>query len=98
MLGITSASPFAKYRALADTVSPQIMGIKSKTFDVTAVPNGETQKSKLSRLKLTEKERKKLQEMIKKATSLEEIIRLEKYLNEGRLPPGIMVEEDAMEE
>ena len=36
--------------------------------------------------------------MIKKADSLEEIIRLEKALNEGRLPPGVMVDEDAMEE
>lgn len=54
--------------------------------------------SRLSRLKLTDKERKKLQDLIKKADSLEEIIRLEKALNEGRLPPGVMVDEDAMEE
>lgn len=76
----------------------QIMGIKSKTFDVGAAggPSG-GQTSKLSRLKLTDKERKKLQDMIKKADSLEEIIKLEKALNEGRLPPGIMME-DAMEE
>jgi U2 small nuclear ribonucleoprotein A' len=75
------------------------MGIKSKTFDVTAAANGAASAtaSRLSRLKLTEKERKKLQDMIKKADSLEEIIRLEKALNEGRLPPGIMAE-DAMEE
>jgi U2 small nuclear ribonucleoprotein A' len=80
------------------TLASQIMGIKSKTFDVGAA-NGAAggQGSKLSRLKLTDKERKKLQEMIKKADSLEEIIRLEKALNEGRLPPGIMVE-DTMEE
>jgi U2 small nuclear ribonucleoprotein A' len=78
------------------------MGIKSKTFDASAAPNGgsagQQQSSKLSRLKLTDKERKKLQEMIKKADSLEEIIRLEKALNEGRLPPGVMVDDDAMEE
>lgn len=76
------------------------MGIKSKTFDVSAAAtNGPAagQTSKLSRLKLTDKERKKLQDMIKKADSLEEIIRLEKALNEGRLPPGVMAE-DAMEE
>lgn len=74
------------------------MGIKTKTFDVGST-NGPAsgQGSKLSRLKLTDKERKKLQEMIKKADSLEEIIRLEKALNEGRLPPGVMAE-DAMEE
>ncbi|KAJ4300181.1 U2 snRNP complex subunit [Collariella sp. IMI 366227] len=77
-------------------LASQIMGIKSKTFDVGA-PAAGGQASKLSRLKLTDKERKKLQEMIKKADSLEEIIRLEKALNEGRLPPGIMVG-DEMEE
>ena len=76
----------------------QILGVKSKTFDVgTANGPAGGQGSKLSRLKLTDKERKKLQELIKKADSLEEIIRLEKALNEGRLPPGVMVDE-AMEE
>lgn len=75
------------------------MGLRSKTFDVTAAASSTTgaSASRLSRLKLTDKERKKLQEMIKKADSLEEIIRLEKALNEGRLPPGVMVD-DAMEE
>jgi len=75
------------------------MGFRSKTFDVTAAASSTSgaSASRLSRLKLTDKERKKLQEMIKKAESLEEIIRLEKALNEGRLPPGIMVD-DAMEE
>ncbi|KAK1750969.1 U2 small nuclear ribonucleoprotein A [Echria macrotheca] len=77
-----------------------IMGIKSKTFDVTAAASAsaDASASRLSRLKLTDKERKRLQDMIKKADSLEEIIRLEKALNEGRLPPGIMVDDDAMEE
>lgn len=66
------------------------------TFDVSA--NGTTGvTSKLSRLKLTDKERKKLQDLIKRASSLEEIIRLEKALQEGRLPPGILLE-DAVEE
>ncbi|EAA33128.1 U2 small nuclear ribonucleo protein A [Neurospora crassa] len=80
-----------------------IKGIKSKTFDVGASSAngaaGSGPSSKLSRLKLTEKEKKKLQDLIKKADSLEEIIRLEKALNEGRLPPGIIAEDDdAMEE
>jgi len=79
------------------------MGVKSKTFDAGAAnggaaPGGSGPASKLSRLKLTDKERKKLQEMIKNADSLEEIIRLEKALNEGRLPPGVMVDDDTMEE
>ncbi|KAL1877839.1 hypothetical protein VTK73DRAFT_8366 [Phialemonium thermophilum] len=74
-----------------------IKGIKSRTFDISANGSAGGMASKLSRLKLTDKERKKLQDMIKKATSLEEIIRLEKALQEGRLPPGILAE-DAMEE
>lgn len=80
----------------------QIVGTKSKVFDVAgsaaAAASGGATASRLSRLKLTDKERKKLQDLIKKADSLEEIIRLEKALNEGRLPPGVMVDEDAMEE
>lgn len=74
------------------------MGVKSNTFDATSA-NGSAggTASRISRLKLTDKERKKLQDMIKKASSLEEIIRLEKALNEGRLPPGIILD-DAMEE
>ncbi|RKU49009.1 U2 snRNP complex subunit [Coniochaeta pulveracea] len=79
-------------------LASKIMGVKSNTFDPSS-GNGSTTttSSKISRLKLTDKERKKLQDMIKKASSLEEIIRLEKALNEGRLPPGIMLD-DAMEE
>ena len=75
------------------------MGTKSNAFDASAAngPSGATTTSKIARLKLTDKERKKLQDMIKKASSLEEIIRLEKALNEGRLPPGVIVD-DAMEE
>ncbi|KAK4134099.1 L domain-like protein [Trichocladium antarcticum] len=78
-------------------LASRIMGAKSNMFDVGAASGADGQPSKLSRLKLTDRERKKLQEMIKKADSLEEIIRLEKALNEGRLPPGVMVD-DAMEE
>ncbi|KKA29920.1 hypothetical protein TD95_001482 [Thielaviopsis punctulata] len=50
--------------------------------------------SKLARMKLTDKEKLRLQDMIKNATTLEEIIKLEKILNEGRLPPGFQLEED----
>ena len=53
--------------------------------------------SKLSRIKLSDGERKRLQERILTATSLDEIARLEKELAEGRLPAGISAG-DAMEE
>ena len=71
------------------------MGQKSKTSGLAA--NGSAQSSsRLSRIKLTDSEKKRLQEKIKNATSLQEIIALEKELNEGRLPSG--VHGDAMEE
>ena len=56
--------------------------------------------SKLSRIKLTDAERRRLQERIRTATSLDEIARLEKELAEGRLPAGIHASEagDPMEE
>jgi U2 small nuclear ribonucleoprotein A' len=71
----------------------QIMAKKTTSFEASA--NGQPT-SKLSRIKLTDKERTQLQERIKNATSLQEIIALEKELNEGRLPTGIQGE--AMEE
>ncbi|KAL9488876.1 hypothetical protein ACSS6W_001153 [Trichoderma asperelloides] len=69
--------------------------LATSTFEVTS--NGAAAApSKLSRIKLTDEEKQRLQEKIKKATSLQEIIALEKELNEGRLPSGIYG--DAMEE
>jgi len=75
--------------ALAQT----IMGQKSKGVPAA---NGTAQPSKLSRIKLTESEKKKIQERIKNATSLQEILALEKELGEGKLPTGLGG--DAMEE
>lgn len=84
---------------LADNPSgvSQIMGIKSQTFNVSTSNGVASAGLKMKRLKLTDKEKQRLQERIKKASSLEEIIRLEKELEEGRLPPGILGD-DAMEE
>ena len=73
----------------------QIMGIKSKTFDVPstdAAING----GKNYRVKLTEKEKKRVEELIRNAKSLQEITKLEKELNEGRIPGGAIG--DSMEE
>ena len=74
------------------------MGVKSKTFDVAASSNGTATSSKNYRVKLTDKERKKVEEMIRNAKSLQDIIRLEKELNEGRVPAGAQDAGDAMEE
>lgn len=80
------------------------MGVKSKKFDVVSglnrsAANGasDAAPSKLSRIKLSDAEKKRLQERIRTATSLDEIARLEKELQEGRLPAGISAG-DAMEE
>ncbi|KAL2276958.1 hypothetical protein FJTKL_00279 [Diaporthe vaccinii] len=78
-------------------LASKIKGIKSQTFNVSTSNDEATAASKMKRLKLTDKEKQRLQERIKKASSLEEIIRLEKELEEGRLPAGILGD-DAMEE
>ncbi|POR39093.1 U2 small nuclear ribonucleoprotein A [Tolypocladium paradoxum] len=75
-------------------LAAQIMARKSKSLETSV--NGSAAPSKLSRIKLTDEEKQRLQDRIKKATSLQEIIALEKELNEGRVPSGI--QGDAMEE
>ncbi|KAF2771493.1 L domain-like protein [Teratosphaeria nubilosa] len=48
------------------------------------------------RLQLTEREKARYSALVNKATTLAEVQRLEKMLNEGRLPPGV-AEEEAMD-
>ncbi|KAI9673073.1 MAG: U2 snRNP complex subunit [Trizodia sp. TS-e1964] len=89
---------FSEPSALAS----KIMGIKSHTFDVpTSLPvNGgsEAAPAKNFRAKLTPKEKARVEAMIRNASSLQEITMLEKELNEGRVPGGAIVDDDAMEE
>ncbi|KAL2873561.1 U2 snRNP complex subunit [Colletotrichum sp. CLE4] len=77
----------------------KIMGNKSKQLDIAAsngtAGGGGGATSKLSRIKLTDKEKERLKEMIKKADSLQEIIRLEKMLTEGTIPAGVHLDGDA---
>ena len=54
--------------------------------------------SKSSRMKLTEREKRKLEAMVKKAKTVSEVQKLEKAIAEGRIPPGVMDDEDAMDE
>lgn len=77
-------------------LATQIMSQKSRGLAAAGANGAAQAPSKLSRIKLTDAERKRLQERIRNATSLQEIIALEKELNEGRLPTG--VQGDAMEE
>lgn len=69
------------------------MGIKSRTFDIpsTALANGTAGTSEKSyRVKLTDKEKKRVETLIRNAKSLQDIARLEKELNEGRIPGGAL--------
>jgi len=78
-------------------LASKIMGVKSRTFDIPST-NGSTTSSKNYRVKLTNKERKKVEELIRNAKSLQDIIRLEKELNEGRVPSAAQGMDDAMDE
>ncbi|KAI1746930.1 L domain-like protein [Xylaria castorea] len=82
-------------------LATKIMNVKSKTFDTSSSLDsggGAAGLSmRMSRIKLTDKEKKRLQDMIKRATSLDEITKLESMLREGRLPAGVHVN-DEMEE
>lgn len=78
------------------------MGIKSRTFDTAstaAVVNGAAQ-GKSYRVKLSERERKAVEKLIREAKSLQDIIRLEKDLSEGRVPfeAQQMLDEEAQAE
>lgn len=61
------------------------MGIKSRTFDIPSSSTTDVE-SKSYRVKLTDAERERVEELIRNAKSLQEITRLEKELNEGRIP------------
>jgi U2 small nuclear ribonucleoprotein A' len=82
------------------------MGIKSRTFDVpsagAAGSSGRAtttgQGEKAIRVKLTDKERKRVEKLIREAKSLQEITRLEKELNEGKIPSGAVDGEDEDED
>jgi len=79
-------------------LASKIMGVKSRTFDtLTANGTSAAATSKNYRVKLTEQERKKVEGMIKNAKSLEDIIRLEKELNEGRVPAGAQGDDTMVE-
>lgn len=75
-------------------LASKIMGIKSRTFDVSAAAD-RAASDKAIRVKLTAAERKRVEQMIREAKSLQEITRLEKELNEGRIPGGALGAGDA---
>lgn len=63
------------------------MGIKSRTFDIpstSADANGVVPGDKSYRVKLTEKEKKRVETLIRNAKSLQEITRLEKVRGKSK--------------
>ncbi|PGH02417.1 U2 small nuclear ribonucleoprotein A' [Helicocarpus griseus UAMH5409] len=85
-------------------LTSKIMGIKSRTFDVSAAATSAAMRGgtpqqqpgeKPIRVKLTEQERKRVEKMIREAKSLQEITKLERELNEGRIPGGALGGGDA---
>jgi len=71
----------------------KIVSKRSRTV-ATGTSNGAILGEKNNRVKLTEKQIKSIKERLKNATTLDEINRLEKMLNEGRIP----IDSDQMEE
>lgn len=73
------------------------MNRKSRTFDVPSSTDPKAisslgqdgARSQGLRVKLTAKERKRVEVMIRNAKSLQEIARLERELSEGRVPGGV---------
>ena len=82
------------FALFTDVYVHQILGIRSRTFDIPNSASTTVNGTKTYRVKLTDKEKKRVEELIRNAKSLQEISRLEKELNEGRIPGGA----DAMEE
>ncbi|KAK3707484.1 U2 snRNP complex subunit [Vermiconidia calcicola] len=92
----------AKARELFGTVdSPTdlargIMAVRSKNaanFGAASTLNGAAKK----KIKITEKEKKRFEALVRKAGTLGEVQKLEKAFAEGRLPPGVG-DEDVMDE
>jgi len=79
-------------------LATKVLGIKSRTFDVPSSGSTPINGTKAYRVKLTDKEKTRVEELIRNAKSLQEISRLEKELNEGRIPGGALSGGDAMEE
>lgn len=65
----------------------------NKPMSFAPAMNGESRGGKV---KLTEKEEKRFQALVRKAKTLAEIQKLEKAQSEGRLPAGVM--DDEMDE
>ncbi|EMC91702.1 hypothetical protein BAUCODRAFT_98014 [Baudoinia panamericana UAMH 10762] len=87
---------FGTYEAPTE-LARSIAAVRSKnplSYSAASVVNGV---GKSQRVKLTEKERKRFETLVKQAKSLAEVQKLEKAFSEGRLPAGFG-DGDAMDE
>lgn len=72
-------------------LASEILGVKSRAFEVGSTVNGEPEsKEKRMKLNLTANQHKRLAELVAKASSLQQIAWYEKELAEGRIPPGVL--------
>ncbi|KKY23748.1 putative small nuclear ribonucleoprotein a [Diplodia seriata] len=67
-------------------LAQKIMSQRGTALDASAGANADDVAGGMARVKLTDVERQSIQELIKNANTLDEITRLEKLLNEGRVP------------
>jgi U2 small nuclear ribonucleoprotein A' len=75
-------------------LATKIMGIKSAAPSAaTQMANGAAT-SKRQKVAMTAKEKKRVKEMIMNAKSLPEVTRLQKMLDEGRIPGGVLGDEE----
>lgn len=83
---------------MTDVTAQQISNVKSRTFTVPDSISSMTTKDgaepattdRVGRVKLTPAERKRVEQLIRDAKSLADITRLERELNEGRVPGGVV--------
>lgn len=79
----------------ADRWSKQISSVRSKNPGAGAASSMTANGTgKGHRIQLSEKQRKKFQQLVHDAKSLKEIERLETELNEGRIPAAVLADED----
>ena len=72
-------------------LAAKIRGVKSRTFDVSSTGANGTATGRPRgwvRTKLTDAEKKRVEQLVQNAKSLQEIERIEKDLAEGRIPAG----------
>ncbi|KAI9803342.1 MAG: Serine/threonine-protein kinase [Piccolia ochrophora] len=82
------ATKISATRSRPSTTSTTAAGLS--TTPGSSGLNGDAAPGKQYRVQLTPKEKKRVEEMIRNAKSLQEITRLERELNEGRVPGGFV--------